>query len=161
MIIYKITNKINGKSYIGQTVGSVRHRWRQHCHSTSHCSALRNAIKKYGADSFYISVLSECTDLTTLNDAEIYFIEHFQSLAPYGYNLVTGGDSKKCSDETRSRIAAARRGKPGPRLGKKTSVETRLKQSLAQKGRRLSDSHVRSLTAAQRLRRIKESNCGA
>ena len=50
-IIYKITNIINNKVYIGQTVNTLKNRWCKHCHSNG-CRMLYNAILKYGKDSF-------------------------------------------------------------------------------------------------------------
>ena len=53
MIIYKITNKINGKVYIGQTSNTLEKRWWQHCHGT-HKHIIARAISKYGAENFKI-----------------------------------------------------------------------------------------------------------
>jgi predicted GIY-YIG superfamily endonuclease len=48
MIIYKITNLINQKIYIGQTTGSIQERWEAHCNPKGDCRKLRNAIKSHG-----------------------------------------------------------------------------------------------------------------
>ena len=52
-IIYKITNRINGKVYIGQTRMSLNVRWWHHCNRKD-CPALHHAIKKYGAENFTV-----------------------------------------------------------------------------------------------------------
>jgi len=69
MILYKITNKINGKCYIGQTTGTLKERWRNHCRPTN-CTALYRAIKKYGKDFFLVEDLASYTNLADLNNAE-------------------------------------------------------------------------------------------
>jgi len=50
MIIYKITNKINKKIYIGQTIRHLSVRWGQHLRSKNGCTALKSALKKYGKE---------------------------------------------------------------------------------------------------------------
>lgn len=67
MVVYKITNKINDKIYIGQTTRSLKDRWRNHLSQYSGCVAIKNAIDKYGADNFIIEVISECTTVNDLN----------------------------------------------------------------------------------------------
>ena len=65
MLIYKVTNKINGKVYIGQTIHSLEHRKNGH-ERGARCERrttvkFHNALLKYGYDSFYWEVLRECT----------------------------------------------------------------------------------------------------
>ena len=55
-IIYKITNIINNKVYIGQTVNTIKQRWNKHCHSNG-CRSLYNAILKYGKENFNIEII--------------------------------------------------------------------------------------------------------
>jgi len=87
--IYKITNKVNGKSYIGQTRNSVEFRWRQHKNNKSGY-ALHYAIRKYGADNFEVETLEEC-DVSKLDEREIYYIDKYNTFTN-GYNLNKGGD---------------------------------------------------------------------
>lgn len=91
-IIYKITNKVNNMSYIGQTRYTVEFRWNQHQHKQDNCY-FHNAIKKYGADNFTVEVLEEC-DLELLNEREIYYIAKYNTFEK-GYNLTIGGDGKR------------------------------------------------------------------
>lgn len=90
--IYKITNKVNGKSYIGQTRYTVEFRWRQHQHKKDnthfHC-----AIAKYGAENFTVETLEEC-DLAEMDSREIFYIAKFDTYNN-GYNSSTGGDGMK------------------------------------------------------------------
>ena len=91
--IYKITNTINGKYYIGQTIQNVKERFYQHC--ATKCSkavsnmAIHRAIKKYGKSNFTVEVIEEI-DSTNLNDRERYWIKYYNSYNN-GYNSTKGG----------------------------------------------------------------------
>ena len=91
MIIYKITNKINGKIYIGQTSLSIKDRWSRHCNNDSHCTYLKNAIKKYNKENFIIEEIYIAKNRDELNKLEKSIIKEYNSLYPNGYNLTTGG----------------------------------------------------------------------
>jgi group I intron endonuclease len=92
MLIYKITNKINGKCYIGQTSGSLKHRIQQHRKSKSHCTALRDALRIEGMANFDFEILRDnITDRAFANILEVSFIKQFNSKFPNGYNLTDGG----------------------------------------------------------------------
>lgn len=90
--IYKITNLINGKVYIGQSI-HIERRWKEHC-SPSANSLISSAIKKYGKDNFLFEVVEECSS-KELNEKEEYYIHFFNSIVPNGYNVtdVTNGNS--------------------------------------------------------------------
>lgn len=94
--IYKITNKVNGKSYIGQTIQNVKERFYQHC--AIKCSqavlnmAIHRAINKYGKSNFTIEVIEE-VESTNLNDRERYWIKYYNSYNN-GYNSTKGGQDK-------------------------------------------------------------------
>ena len=93
--IYIITNKINNKVYIGQSV-DIRTRWWNHrceLNRNNHYNRhLQGAWNKYGDDNFDFSVLEECTQ-DELNNKEVYWIDKYNSTNPKnGYNLSTGGD---------------------------------------------------------------------
>ena len=91
--IYKITNTINGKSYIGQTIQNVKERFYQHC--ATKCSkavsnmAIHRAIKKYGKSNFIVEVIEEINS-ANLNDRERYWIKYYNSYNN-GYNSTKGG----------------------------------------------------------------------
>ena len=91
--IYKITNKINGKSYIGQTIQNVKERFYQHC--ATKCSqavlnmVIHKAITKYGKSNFTIEVIEE-VESANLNDRERYWIRYYDSYNN-GYNSTEGG----------------------------------------------------------------------
>lgn len=91
--IYKITNKINNKCYIGQSVNPnhrfTAHKSRARCSEISESKALYNAMRKYGESNFYMEILEWTEDY---NNKEIEYIEKYNSLVPNGYNISKGGD---------------------------------------------------------------------
>ena len=95
--IYKITNKINSKVYIGQTCRDLQTRWREHKSKANceHNNHLYNAMTKYGVENFVIELIEEVqTDF--LDEKEIYWIAFYDSNNPkIGYNLTIGGQGKK------------------------------------------------------------------
>lgn len=98
--IYKITNKINEKIYIGKTLDTIEKRWNQHCsdYKRERCEKrpLYNAMNKYGIENFEISLVEEC-DKNILSERETYWIEYYGSFK-YGYNATIGGDGKPYLD---------------------------------------------------------------
>ena len=95
-IIYKITNMVNNKIYIGQTTYSASHRLKQHINSAMHnsgCPYLGKAIRKYKPENFVIDTIEENIPYELLNDREIYWIEYYNSNdSNIGYNLTRGGN---------------------------------------------------------------------
>lgn len=103
--IYKITNNINGKIYIGQTRTTEPRRWQQHVWHANNDSnddsmLLCKAIRKYGKENFTRTIIEEC-DNQRLNEREIYWINYFNSTnREIGYNIEKGGEGhSKYSDE--------------------------------------------------------------
>jgi group I intron endonuclease len=138
MLIYKITNKINGKVYVGQTLRTLKERWSSHKAKSRHKNyPLYNAFKKHGIENFIyeeIETLSQDATQNTLNEAECRWIAHFNSMCPSGYNLKEGGSNGKPSEETRVKLKIAATGRTGTNLGKPCSEETKIKLSVANKG---------------------------
>ena len=91
--IYLITNNINNKKYVGQTIGSIQERWNQHLRATRDKGSrhLYDAIKKYGYQSFSIQALEEVSN-DQLNERECYWISYYNSFEN-GYNMTSGGES--------------------------------------------------------------------
>lgn len=96
--IYKITNKINNKIYIGQTIQKPSNRWYHHLCDAHLGSDLKfhRALRKYGREHFKLEVLEEVDDCL-LNEREIYWINYFDSFHN-GYNSTTGGDNPPRND---------------------------------------------------------------
>ena len=113
--IYLVTNTLNGKQYIGQTI--TPHSRHGHGH------AIKDAYKKYGFAMFTYQSLTD-GDLTDkqLDCFEKFWIEVFDSVAPNGYNLERGGKRGKYVYHS-------------PNKGKKLSDECKAKMSIAQKKR--------------------------
>lgn len=84
--IYKITNLINGKNYIGQSI-HIEKRWQQHCQKSSH-SLISKAIQKYGKENFSFEILEETDNTNFLTILETKYIKQYNSLVPNGYNII-------------------------------------------------------------------------
>lgn len=95
--IYQIINKINGHSYIGQSI-NIEKRIKQHFstafntnkNNKEYDKALYRAIRKYGKENFDIIILEECSQ-SSLNDREKYWIDYYNTFNN-GYNETIGGD---------------------------------------------------------------------
>jgi len=110
--IYKITNTITKKCYIGETTSiNPEDRWKQHQYTFTRnggCPALRDAVKKYGIVNFKFQVLIICFD----EDRYIYekeYIKKYNCVVPNGYNILEGGEGggfkgKHHSEETKQII---------------------------------------------------------
>lgn len=96
MIIYKATNKINGKCYIGQTVKTLNKRIPSHkCDALTRNSSygFHRALRKYGFDSFTWEILCECETKGEMNEMEYHYIKQYRSHgSENGYNMTWGGD---------------------------------------------------------------------
>lgn len=111
--IYLVTNKINGKQYVGQTITKYS--------KLGHGHAIKNAYKKYGRKNFtYETIVSDISCEMFLDYAEKFWIEKLNTLVPNGYNLEYGGRWGKIVNHK-------------PNLGKKASAETKAKMSASQK----------------------------
>jgi group I intron endonuclease len=153
--IYKITNKINGKCYIGQSI-NIEKRFRDHKapRSLKRNSILSRAIKKYGIQNFEFSIICECKR-EELNEREMFFIKEFAA----AYNMNDGGCgnrghlvsaetreilSKKCREawnnfpeEIKQKII--KENLKGPAIGHIVSMGTRQKLRVINLGKKASD----------------------
>ena len=93
--IYKITNLINNKIYVGQSI-DIDERWKQHIYKAfnsnekGYNSIIHLAFRKYGIENFTLEVLEECK-IEELDNKERYWIKELNSLEPNGYNILVGG----------------------------------------------------------------------
>ncbi|WP_275926206.1 GIY-YIG nuclease family protein [Clostridium perfringens] len=110
-IIYKITNTVNNKIYIGQTTLSFYRRYRdgfKKCHNVY----LQRSIEKYGINKFKVEILAKNKSIEELDKLEIYLIKKYDSCNPKnGYNMKTGGGNGKHTEESLKRISNATKGK--------------------------------------------------
>jgi group I intron endonuclease len=111
--IYKITNTITNKCYIGETKqNNIEVRWKQHKNTIKNgigCPALKDAVKKYGIVNFKFEILLICFDEDRYK-YEIEYIKKYNSKVPNGYNILGGGpgggfDGKIHSEETKKHIS--------------------------------------------------------
>lgn len=116
--IYKITNKINGKAYIGKTNNIIR-RWKEHKYGHGGTAILSKAFIKYGIDNFdfsiiYIEKYNTTEELNKqLAELEIYYIGVYDTFKN-GYNATIGGDGisfYKHSEKTKRKISNSNKGK--------------------------------------------------
>jgi group I intron endonuclease len=114
MVIYKVTNKINGKIYIGKTLKSIDIRKKQHLYNRSKLKHITfyKALNKYHPKNFKWEIIKECNNETNLNYYEKYYISLFDSVKR-GYNDSYGGEGSSgriCKEETREKISEKNKG---------------------------------------------------
>lgn len=105
-IIYCLTFP-NNKKYIGQTTRQLEQRLKQH-HRSSDCVLLHNAINKY--KNYNIEILLEINS-EFLDFYEIKFIEIYNTIYPYGYNIRHGGTKGKFCEITKIKMSNSHKGK--------------------------------------------------
>jgi group I intron endonuclease len=171
MIIYVATNKINGKKYVGQTIGKINKRKWHHIGDAMRRNSQRafhRAIRKYGEANFDWEVIERCKTIEELNGKERFYIKKLNTFYRdpkcWGYNLTIGGDGacgfkhknvrrgsdnpmygRVVSEETRVRIREAKRGC----VGHPHTQEAKNKISSAHKGKKLSEEHRKKLSLAK------------
>lgn len=162
-VIYRIWNRCNGKSYIGQTTQVIQKRFRAHFKPSNKCHALRKAIEKWGKDAFICEVIETNVDEILLNKMECLHIRFFDSVAPRGYNLTGGGEGiSRPSLEVRQKLSEGQMGEKNHRFGKKfgpetISLETREKLSEVSSGENNSQFGVEPWNKGKRgIKSIKE-----
>ena len=147
--IYKITNNINGKIYIGK-------------HSTDKLNdgymgsgvLIKKAIQKYGIENFTKEYLAFCDNEETLNWLERFYIKKYNA-KECGYNLSDGGEGVlgvkglKRTEETKKKLSDSHK-------GKLFSVEHKKKLSVAHKGKQRSEEHKRKLSESNKGKRRSE-----
>lgn len=138
--IYRITNTVNGKSYIGKTGMNFGDRWDSHrslLNSGKHDNPhLQKAWIKYGGENFEFKIVEVVEDPNLLNGLEIKYIAQYKNNG-LSYNIHDGGDGgcnlgKHLSEETKRKIGEKNRKNMA---GRKASEETRDKMSLSQNKR--------------------------
>lgn len=127
-IIYKITNTTNGKFYIGKTTGGMNRRWYEHKYDACAGSGchLHNAIRKHGPDNFNVEAIESEIPVELLSDREVLWIS---TLHPC-YNMTAGGD--------------------GLTAGFKHTEESKIKMSVARKGKKHTPEHIANRVASRK-----------
>ena len=167
--IYTVTNILNGKMYIGQSVNPQKRR-HQHNWPKSGCTALRSAVQKHGKENFEFKILCWCPDKAYADMVETKLIEAHDTRR-VGYNICVGGEGfgsgedhptygTTLSEEHKGKVAAALRGKKkSPEhaakvaatwVGKKHTAEARQNMSKAHMGH--THTEATRTKMAQRMR---------
>jgi len=141
--IYILTNKLNGKQYVGKTEVSVKYRLQRHMtemRKPTFKGVLHNAIRKYSIDSFEI----ECFEVSNsfIDLWEKHLIKKWNTKAPNGYNLTDGGDGccgHKHTEEWKRQASLRNRGKNNAMYGRNLSKKTREAISIGNKGKVVSN----------------------
>lgn len=107
MLIYKITNNINNKIYIGLTTVSLEERWKNHKTQAriDNQKPLYRAIRKYGIENFSIEHIDTAHSMEELGEKERYYISLYNSQVPNGYNITAGGEHNQNDANPRARLS--------------------------------------------------------
>lgn len=161
-IIYKATNLVNGKVYIGQTTLTLHERMLQHKKDSTRLRnkniAFYNAINKYGFENFNWCIIDEGRNRGDLDYKEHFWINFYRSYIHFedsnGYNMTLGGDGLygyKPSEETIRKLIKARK-------GYKHSEETKMKLRKAHLGIPKTKKHRENLSKSRLGKYTKENN---
>jgi len=113
-IIYKITNNVNGKVYIGQTIQPLKYRKKDHLNSSERLShlVLYKAFKKYGKDNFLWEEIDHADTKEELDRKEKYYIALVKATNKRcGYNMTFGGEGGRHLDGTKQKISNSLKGR--------------------------------------------------
>ena len=140
--VYRITNQITNKSYIGWTSQSIEVRWKQHKKAADKNKDNRpfyNALRKYGHACWIVELLEQVSTGKIAKEKEIEYIDYYKTY-DFGYNATRGGDGNngiQMSAESNSARSIALKGKSknyDRMAGKKHTIESRKKISEAHTG---------------------------
>lgn len=152
--VYKITNLVNGKVYIGQSI-NIKARWNDHIKSlnrnNSHSILLQRAWNKYRQENFSFEILELCSE-DELDNIEIKYIEFYDAINN-GYNIETGGNKKKyLSEETKKKIGDANRGRHHSEEARHKMSKSRMGENNGMYGKRHSEESKKKMSDAAKNR---------
>lgn len=151
MIVYKATNKINGKCYIGQTRHSLEHRKNTHLRYARKGidTHFYQAIRKYGEENFEWEIICSTNNKKHLNELETFYINYYDSIK-HGYNMVDGGDNNIMDIESVKTKHNA--------IMQSSEVRKKISNSMKQyrKEHPFTEEHRRKLSQCQRGRKFDE-----
>ena len=154
MVIYTITNLVNGKKYVGQTTQEPMIRWSRHKREAlnyNSTQAIHCAIRKYGIINFRFDVIdTDVNSIDSLNESEIEWISHYDTFEGDGYNMTSGGEGCIVSEEAKRNMSNAQKGKTH-------SEETKRKIGLASKG---NNSNLDKIVSEETREKISKANMG-
>lgn len=150
--IYRITNLLNNKQYIGFTsLNPPEKRFLQHCcpRKNRNISAISKSIIKYGQKNFRFEILMQGYDKEYILTTEGYFINEYNTISPIGYNLTHGGEFPNHSEESKLKMSNIAKGKI-------IAENAKLKMSIAKKGKKLSKNHRKNISIANKGKKHSE-----
>jgi len=145
--VYKITNLITNKMYIGQ-----------HCkHGDNYFASglyINNSLKKHGIENFKREIIKICYSKEMVDYWEQYYIIKYNTVDPFGYNLTWGGEGNICSESTRKKLSENNgrwnKGIPCSEETKK-KISNSLKGKIGTwKGKHLSETHKRKISEGRK-----------
>jgi len=159
MIIYKITNILNYKSYIGKTTKTLNKRWSKHLNRLKYNKDniyFYNALRKYGIENFTLKTLCECSSWEIMSIMETFMIMvHKTHVSEDGYNLTWGGEGMhgfKHLKESKIKMSRSHKGlqagTSNPMYGKNHSEESKRKNSESHKGNNHTEEAKRKISDA-------------
>lgn len=166
MFIYKFTNLINNKSYVGKWTSSIEYLYKRYKYEINSNSNrhIVNALRKYNFNNFKFEIIKESNNKEDLKLLEIHFISFFNTFKN-GYNKTVGGDNGpgsrkgwKMSHEGKLKISLAKKGKPSWNKGIKASDKTRQKLRDAHLGKKRNISIDEKQKLRERIITYNKSN---
>lgn len=150
-VVYKITNLINEKVYIGQTNDFDR-RWSEHKSNAQNKprQLVEQAMKKYGVDNFKCELIDTLPSQEEVNLKEAEYIKSNNCISPNGYNIEEGGKYAPLSQEALLKISRALKGRPSINKGKRCSEEQKLKTSKTMTGRKYSKDRAQKISEGRK-----------
>jgi len=153
-IIYKATNTLTKKVYIGQTIQPFEKRKRDHINTALRGKKkvyyFQKALRKYGAENFQWKQIDFADTQAELNEKEQYWVSFYKADDPqYGYNIQEGGANGKLGEETRRKISEN---------NKSSSPETRRKMREAKRINPVWNKGKTGIYSAETLQKIIEAS---
>src|SRR3989304_9260726 len=158
-VVYMIVNGSNGHRYIGATSQVFHRRWSDHKSSARRNLKypLHRAIRKYGPEVFFHTMLGLYASIKEAIRAEVSFIAQFKP----EYNITSGGEgvSFPRTPEQRAKMSAIKKANPSrPMLGRSPSLATREKMAATKRGRPRGPMPAEALAIfAENMRRSAKS----
>jgi group I intron endonuclease len=163
-VIYRHTYKVDGRSYIGQSLISEKERTKSHKKSKDG-THFHRAIRKYGWHNFTTEILHENIDPLFLDDWEIYYIAQYGTFGKNGFNMTAGGGGIKGYKHTenhKSHLSTRMAGENNPFYGRKHSEESLNRISASRSGEKnpnfgtkFTEEHKRKIGEAH-LKRVEQ-----
>lgn len=151
-IIYMITNNLNNKKYIGQTIRGFFERYNEYKSDLNNKNKsnniyLYNSFVKYGFENFKFEIIDTAKSIDELNKKEIQYIKKYNTTnREFGYNLHDGGRNSPLSIETREKMSISRKGKPKDQNWIKKAISAAGTEEAKKYGRPKTDEDKRHLS---------------